>query len=502
MTIVLFCVLGGALGKGLVDLGWTLAYEWHRPYVADNVLFIAMGRAIVNGLTPYVDLFENKPPVIFLLAALSLRLFDTIILGRMLQILTILVIPLITGFCGYRLLQRSTEKSERWMDTLIVLLFGFVLAVLTSKWAGAFYPESFGIMFSLLYIAWFVTTRTSAWPAVLLGGMFVAGALGFKEVFLFSLLGIALVLSKSRPEFVVKFCLPLCVAVAIGALVLLVLGYLIPYITVDLSYLLRWHGDFMSLVHPEAAPFWQRGLPLSSFWHTAARVSVAFPLLIVLLWSILLMQFRSLWRTRRAIIAFCVLFGATYSAVFAGQIAGGKTHHYAVSLPFLVALLLRVMQSEAWSRIHWIRLGVVLSLCAIVLQQRTTFLMKDFAEETQRLLMAQHVAEQVDFVLDNCDVDRYLRIVVPDSPELLFVRHSPLPTGLMSTRDYNNMALPPFNRMLSQSLLDAQIVLAIKDFGVHTDVHHYLQEHFTKSPWPCAGPFNLPEGLSLLFRKT
>lgn len=502
MTTVLFCLLLAALGKGSWDLVWRIAYEWYRPYGGDAMLFAAMGRAIVNGLTPYVDLFENKPPGIFLLAALSLRFFNTLILGRVLQIIAIFLVPLVAVFADIGSYKHAIRKSDQWMDRLIVLLFGIVLATLTSRWAGSFYPESFGILFSLFYIAWFVTARTDGWAALLLGGVFIAGAAGFKEVFLFSLLAIALVLSKTRREFFMRFCLPLGIATAAGAFVLLILGYLVPYITVYVPYLLRWHDDIVILLNPEADPLWLRGFPLQSFWKNAASVSVVFPLLLVFLWSVILVQASSLWKTRKAILAPCVLLGATYSAVLAGQMAGGKSHHFAVLLPFFLAILLRAMLTGAWSRIMWIRWGVILSLGAIVLPQRMAFSMNDFAEESRNLLIAEHIAEQVDFVLDNCNVDRYLRLIVSDIPELLFVRHSPLPTGLMSTRDYNNMAVTPLNRMLSQSLLDAKIALVIKGFGAHTDVHNYLQEHFTKSPpWPCAGPFDLPEEWILLFRK-
>lgn len=40
---------------------------------SDVLLYFAAGRGILNGLSPYIDIFETKPPGMFLLSALSLR---------------------------------------------------------------------------------------------------------------------------------------------------------------------------------------------------------------------------------------------------------------------------------------------------------------------------------------------------------------------------------------------------------------------------------------------
>ncbi|OGJ59611.1 hypothetical protein A3D11_02190 [Candidatus Peribacteria bacterium RIFCSPHIGHO2_02_FULL_49_16] len=494
-------LLIAALSKGLWDIGWTAAYEWHRPYVSDNVLFIAMGRAIVNGLTPYVDLFENKPPGMFVIAAVSLYFFDSSILGRLLQILAIVLIPVCTLFGGFFLNTNKQQPRERYLFLSWSFLFGVMLAVITSKWAGGFYPESFGILFSLLYVMWFLRMRhrTVTWKMQLLGGLCIAFALGFKEVFLLCFLAIALLLSLNRKEFLQKFCIPLIFALLIGTMLLLVFGYLWPYLTTYIPYLLLWHGDMMSLLNPEKTPLWQTGFPTLSLGKHLLHI--AFPLPFFLLFLCIAALFHGFAsKEGRRSFRVSALVLAMYLATMSGQMAGGKPHHLAVMFPFFFALFLLVSQSSLWQS-AWLKPVMTFFLCAIVFLQNNQFAQADFIEERQRISLAEEVAAQIDFIMDSCDIDRYLRLIVTPIPELAFIHHSPLPTGLISTRDYNNMAIPPLNKMLSQALLDASIVLATPGFDVHGHVHRYLQEHFTLTPWPCAQHlFHLPGHLSLLFR--
>src|SRR3989344_6822296 len=56
-------------------------------------IFFAMGRAILNGYTPYEDIFETKPPGLFILAALSFGILKNTSLANIVQTLLLLVTP-------------------------------------------------------------------------------------------------------------------------------------------------------------------------------------------------------------------------------------------------------------------------------------------------------------------------------------------------------------------------------------------------------------------------
>jgi hypothetical protein len=72
-----------------------LSFELKHAYCWDNPLYWTVGRGILNGLTPYAQLYENKPPGIFLFAALSFALTNDAIIGNIISCLSALVITVI-----------------------------------------------------------------------------------------------------------------------------------------------------------------------------------------------------------------------------------------------------------------------------------------------------------------------------------------------------------------------------------------------------------------------
>lgn len=62
---VILCVILIALAISFYRLSVIILYQVQMPAVSDGAIYYAMGRGIVNGLTPYIDLFETKPPGIF-----------------------------------------------------------------------------------------------------------------------------------------------------------------------------------------------------------------------------------------------------------------------------------------------------------------------------------------------------------------------------------------------------------------------------------------------------
>ena len=49
-----------------------ITYELSHAYTADAPLYWAVGRGMLNGLTPYSEMYENKPIGVFLLSAISI----------------------------------------------------------------------------------------------------------------------------------------------------------------------------------------------------------------------------------------------------------------------------------------------------------------------------------------------------------------------------------------------------------------------------------------------
>ena len=83
--------------KGSYEVFLRLFYEIQGAYTGDSPIYWAMGRGILNGRTPYIDLFETKPPGIFLLSALSIALTGGPMLGTVIQTLIIGAVPISLG---------------------------------------------------------------------------------------------------------------------------------------------------------------------------------------------------------------------------------------------------------------------------------------------------------------------------------------------------------------------------------------------------------------------
>src|SRR5262249_53570701 len=74
---VVFALLVLASAKVCVDLYGALVLEAQGFLSPDVLIYLTIGKGMLNGLHVYRDLFESKPPGIFLLSAISLRLGGT-----------------------------------------------------------------------------------------------------------------------------------------------------------------------------------------------------------------------------------------------------------------------------------------------------------------------------------------------------------------------------------------------------------------------------------------
>ncbi len=69
-TLMLVAALA-AFGYAAALAGIRIWYEAHGPYNVDTPIYWAIGHGILKGFVPYRDMYETKPPGIFLLSALS-----------------------------------------------------------------------------------------------------------------------------------------------------------------------------------------------------------------------------------------------------------------------------------------------------------------------------------------------------------------------------------------------------------------------------------------------
>ena len=138
-----------------------ITYELSHAYTADAPLYWAVGRGMLNGLTPYSEMYENKPIGVFFLSALSFRLTDSTILCNWISILAIVIIVLVPGiniFSRFKndLLSYGKDNKKSCIYGLFcfltVLFSSTMLAIYVEDRSGAFQVEALGTACSLLYI--------------------------------------------------------------------------------------------------------------------------------------------------------------------------------------------------------------------------------------------------------------------------------------------------------------------------------------------------------------
>ena len=242
-----------AAGKAAIELAQIAGYIARGAIDGDSLLYIIVGRGMTNGLMPYTDLFESKPPGMFFLSAISLLIFDSAALSTALSVLAYILLPTLPAVYAF---VRNRNKPPV-MRVIIALSFFLPAVFLTFYFdhrAGALESETFGVFFAILY-AWSIIVPVRkrivgmAVQATLLGL-----SISMKEPFLAVALLTAFVLCKTKKEFVSVFLIPLCVAAAAGILVMGFLGYLEPYITLQLKSMLQYRAT-----PGTAEVFWLRG---------------------------------------------------------------------------------------------------------------------------------------------------------------------------------------------------------------------------------------------------
>lgn len=242
-------------------------YELHAPVSVDASLYLAMGRALLNGLVPYRDLFETKPPGMYLVAALSLVMGGDARFAMLLQIAVILLIPVLLGAHAFRQLGHC-RSERRWAFVCLAMLFGLGWSVYVMERAGRFQTESFGAVAGVAYlviITWNLQKPTVR--RVVLAGLMLLVAVSFKEPFLFTMIAGFLLLADGRRQALWWLAAPLTIAGGTGLLVLLATGWLHPYAGIYLPEIL--HGRILEghqFVLPSGGvlsapqPAWLRGL--------------------------------------------------------------------------------------------------------------------------------------------------------------------------------------------------------------------------------------------------
>lgn len=240
------------------------------PFYGDAPVYLAGGRAIVNGLIPYRDFLEVKPPGIFFLSALSFLFTGSIGLAFALRILTLVGLPILLVTATI-LSSQKTSPFQRLLAILLAGILGTQMMLHVMIKAGGFQTEAFGLFFATAYLLVLVSPYPKKrWRTALLA-LFMGATIGLKEPFLLSITATAIFLSHTRREFWKNFLLPFLIAGMGGILLLLILGILGPYVD---TYLPAIFGDRLL----EGGPLLFRGLYTLQLFDDILRFNSMIPI--------------------------------------------------------------------------------------------------------------------------------------------------------------------------------------------------------------------------------
>lgn len=497
------------LARGTYMLAARIWYELQGPFTDDSPLYWAVGRGILNGLMPYSDLFESKPPGIFLLSALSFKIFNGPLLGTIIQALLLGIYPMLSvAFAWSFSTQHHLRLWQRWTVVLFSFAMGIHLALYSSERSGEYQVESFGAGFATMYLTLAVWPRKIPLIRISLFGAFLLlCSIGMKEPFLLTIIASVLLLALQQQGLFIRFMLSLIIAALSGIIALFMLGYLHSYLTIYVFGEIFGHYVPISELSPWLTMFYPQRLwlDLSAFssWFTFGLGASVIGM-IVLNCGNKQQKWYCFWN-----LCICVIASALTS--FAVGMSGLYYNHlFIFSVPLLYGIFLALLlsfQSNKWRKMRSLFLVTLTALlcCNLFLITIPDYYPR-IVRTSNSISKMRTFANTIDNVLTTCNEDRYLFLGGNGAQPYGFTHHSPIgplfaqyPWLLGSDRKF-------FRSAFLEQIHTAKVIV----FNAHTSgnlqntIEQILQTQFTTDPWPCASflkPEDIPSGYRILFRK-
>ncbi|MDA0376662.1 MAG: hypothetical protein O3A80_05155 [bacterium] len=485
----------------MLQLGVIVINEWMFTIygTGDSAIFLAMGRAILNGFTPYIDVFETKPPGIFLIAAASLAINNDVTFSKILHVAALVCIPIIIAKTTSILLGKEKQNIQIY-GTALAVIFGVLISMFVKTNTGAMHTELIGALFGILYAASVVTMHSNSNPSkkrMLLMGILAMLCVLIKEQFILSIIAVALINDLDSPKRTIyTLVLPLLFGGLFGMATLWTLNMLTPYVSVYLPYMVFEHSNLVS-ARSNILP-----LPLRGFlWGTYVRgllTPTLFAVPIITLWVATFCK-----ASMRGYRSVLVMFIALWLTVLGAEIADQNAHQQVVAAPvyaimFWCATVFLVKEGSSKAKSVYASIMAAVMIPPLMLTNITIdpMLHSKIVEKDSTVRM---IAKEVDRILDDCHYNRYVLLSVTDQ-FYAYTEHTPFSMGLMQHIYRQNIGLPTFRPMMRRSMEQTNVVLIRYGDFLAEQVALYLKNYFSLSPPPCAGKINLPDHLTIMFR--
>lgn len=466
-------------------------YELHHAYTVDSSLYWSVGRGILNGLTPYSEMYENKPIGIYVMSAISFALTNDTILCNVFSCIAammITVFPTLILFNKFK----NTEKDEigalrKTAGLMTVLLSVLMITVYTELRSGAFQVEEFGAAFSVLFICLVIklnSVKTTKQRLIftLLAAISVSCTVMIKEPFLFVSVCGALLFIDNFNDFIKNLVLPCAAGGVIMVVILGVTGILSPYFSIYITRMLetRISGDSTAF---------SRGRDLLRvtndirYYNDYLYYLILFFAVLTVIRPILKKQseFRVLYHVLRVALA---IFAASFCVGMGGQYFN---HHFVFAVPIYCAFVIYGGQLFFEFRPNKRVVNcLVIAVWATVMLASFLCIGTQFdGDFTGRFEALSEKAQYVDDLLDFYGEDRYQYIGFnSDDAFIGLTEHSP--QGPIFAQDPDNLRNPDtwFSKSLLEQVEESNIVI-VKEYkspAVDKKIKLILKKEFTKYP--------------------
>ncbi len=243
LAFVLFIVL---IALTIGDLITRFSHEFQEVCHWDSSLYYTVGHALAEGLSPYADMYENKPPMIFILSAISYKLFGNYRLVNItgfILLFVILVIPI--AFCIIKCVKNKTELVKSVYLCLFTTAASISIVFFTQEKSGEAQVELLGSGFGLLsiFLASLINEDKAKFysPLVIFSGICFGITTMLKEPFAL-VCGVCLLLfTRNLKQLLYRVVLPVGYAVVTALIILLAGNCFVPYFTIYLKNMFSSH---------------------------------------------------------------------------------------------------------------------------------------------------------------------------------------------------------------------------------------------------------------------
>ena len=333
---------------GFKELSDRLQFELSEIASCDANLFFTVGKAMAKGYRPYIDFYENKPPMIFIVSALSYLMtggFYLVNVSSFLCCINLLIAPI-----GIGIVMAIKRKWNMFSTSLVILLlftFSLFLLFYAEQRSGETMCEIFGasaLMDAIFVVSFLPKDKKVHFynPLIIVSGLFFAIAVMFKEPFVILGIFAYLFLVENRKDLLNKVVYPTLYAVLMVFLILLISKSLVGYFSIYLPNMLFHHVNEGNSLFDRAKDFMKLFYDLNEF-SMYLMIGVALTILLSTFRAIKMFEdeqkpvLRIIFVVIRIILPYLYVFVASLSVGMGGQYFW---HHFAFALPLYYSLLI------------------------------------------------------------------------------------------------------------------------------------------------------------------